>query len=117
MNGIEFGEGTILAPGVKIISANHDLGDLSRFEEGGPVKIGKSCWIGANAVVLPGVELGDHTVVGAGAVVAKSFPSHRILAGNPVAEIGRRCTMCLARIEDGNPGRTVCGRCSAAGSG
>lgn len=82
-NGIEIGDGTIFAPGVKIISANHDPQDLSQWKPDRPIKIGKNCWIGANAVILPGVELGDNVIVGAGAVVTKSFPGNVIVAGNP----------------------------------
>jgi len=82
-NGIEIGDGTIFAPGVKIISANHDPQDLSQWKLDRPIKIGKNCWIGANAVILPGVELGDNVIVGAGAVVTNSFPDNVIVAGNP----------------------------------
>lgn len=83
-NGIIIGEETILAPGVGLISANHDPMDLDRHLPGGPIRIGSYCWIGMNAVVLPGVELGDHTVVGAGSVVTRSFPEGNcIIAGNP----------------------------------
>jgi acetyltransferase-like isoleucine patch superfamily enzyme len=82
-NGLEIGEGTIIAAGVKIISANHDLDDLSKHEKTRPIRIGRDCWLGANAVILPGVELGDRVVVGAGTVVTKSFPSNCIIFGVP----------------------------------
>ncbi len=82
-NGIEIGDYTNLGPGVGIISANHDPVENDRHIPGQPVKIGKHCWIGMNAVILPGVELGDYVIVGAGAVVTKSFPSHVFIAGNP----------------------------------
>ena len=88
-NGIEIEDGTIFAPGVKIISANHDPQDLSQWKPDRPIKIGKNCWIGANAVILPGVELGDNVIVGAGAVVTKCFTSNVVLAGNPARTIRR----------------------------
>lgn len=48
-----------------------------------PVKIGKDCWIGANAVILPGVTIGDIVVVAAGSVVTKDIPSKVMIAGVP----------------------------------
>lgn len=54
-----------------------------------PVKIGKNCWIGGNAVINPGVTLGDNVVGGSGAVVTKSFGDNVILAGVPAKIIGR----------------------------
>jgi len=80
---IEIGDYSILAPGVGIISSNHDVYDLKSHIKG-KVIIGRYCWIGMNAVILPDVELGDHTIVGAGSVVTKSFPEgYCILAGVP----------------------------------
>lgn len=87
-NGIEVGENVIIAAGVKIISANHDLYDYSKHTKAAPIKIGDNCWLGANCVILPGVELGNHTIVGAGAVVTKSFTEGNcILAGVPAKVI------------------------------
>jgi len=68
---------------VKIISANHKIEDLSKHEKTRPIRIGKDCWLGANAIILPGVELGDRVIVGAGTVVTKSFPSNCIIMGVP----------------------------------
>lgn len=83
-NGITIGQRTIWAPGVKLISANHGLADDRAWVEASPLEIGDDCWIGANAVILPGVVLGNNTVVGAGAVVTKSFPEGNcVLVGNP----------------------------------
>jgi len=87
INGISIGDNTIFAPGVKIISSNHNKSDLSEQEYSKPIKIGKNCWIGTNAVLLPGVQIGDNTVVGAGAVVTKSFPINSIIVGNPAKPI------------------------------
>lgn len=87
-NGIEIGDDTIFAPGVKIISANHDPANGMEWAPAPPIRIGRRCWIGANAVILPGVELGDGCIVGAGAVVTKSFPAgHCVLAGVPARQI------------------------------
>ena len=84
INGIKIGDHTNIGPHVSIISANHDTRDNSRHIECGPVEIGNRCWIGSHAVILPGVILGDHTIVAAGAIVNKSFPiGHCVLAGNP----------------------------------
>lgn len=82
-NGIEIGDDTIFAPGIKIISSNHDPENLHTWETEKPIRIGKNCWIGANAVILPGVELGDRVIVGAGAIVTKSFEAGSVIVGNP----------------------------------
>jgi len=87
LNGIEIGEGTIIAAGVKIISANHNFEHFKEHEKNKPILIGKNCWLAANAIILPGVELGDRVIVGAGAVVTKSFPSNTVIAGVPAKVI------------------------------
>ena len=72
---------------VGIVSANHSLVD-HRLHDKSTVVIGKYCWIGMNAVILPGVQLGDHTVVGAGAVVTSSFTEgYCLVAGNPAKKV------------------------------
>lgn len=81
-NGIFIGENTLFGPGVRILSANHEIGDVEK--KAAPIHIGRNCWLGANAILLPGVTLGDDTIVGAGAVVTRSFPDGRVvLAGIP----------------------------------
>jgi len=80
-NSIYIGDDTIFAPGVKIVSANHDMKNNMAWANGGPIIIGSRCWIGANAVILPGVKIGDECVVGAGAVVTKSFSSKSVIVG------------------------------------
>jgi len=80
---IYIGDYTIVGPNVGIISANHDLYD-SRRHNISRVRIGKYCWIGMNAVIMPGVELGNHVIVGANSVVTASFPEgYCVIAGNP----------------------------------
>ena len=81
---IYIGKGTYIAANVGIITANHDLNDLTKAAPGKDVRLGENCWIGMNSTILPGVTLGEHTIVGAGSVVTKSFPEgHCVIAGNP----------------------------------
>jgi acetyltransferase-like isoleucine patch superfamily enzyme len=78
------GKGTYIAPNVGIFTENHDINDLSKRAGGEDVKIGEKCWIGYNSVILPGVELGNNTIVGAGSIVTKSFiEGNCVIAGNP----------------------------------
>lgn len=81
---IYIGKGTYIASNVGIITANHNPYNLDEHLPGEDVIIGKNCWIGLNSVILPGVCLGDNTIVGAGSIVTKSFPNGNcIIAGNP----------------------------------
>ena len=87
---ISIGKGTYIAPNVGIITTNHQQGSLAVHAAGEDVRIGNECWIGMNAVILPGVILGPHTVVGAGAVVTKSFADgHCVLAGVPARVVSK----------------------------
>lgn len=87
INGIEIGDNTIFAPGVKIISSNHKFSNFHEHEICKPIKIGKNCWIGANSIILPGVELADNTIVASGAVVTKLFNEKNIIIGGVPAKI------------------------------
>lgn len=81
---IHLGDDCFIAPNVGLITSNHDPANPERNSPGQDIKIGPRCWIGMNAVILPGVILGPGTIVGAGAIVTKSFPDGKvILAGNP----------------------------------
>lgn len=83
-NGIIIGDFTNIGPNVGLISANHDFYDNSKHTEAKPIIIGKNCWIGMGAVILPEVVLGDFTIVGAGSIVTQSFPDgYCVIAGNP----------------------------------
>jgi len=82
-NGIKFGSTIELGPGVAIISANHDTSDFLESKKERPIEIGSNTWIGANSVILPGVCIGDHVVIGAGSIVNKDIPSYSVAVGNP----------------------------------
>lgn len=85
---IFIGKGSYIAPNVGIITSNHNPQNLQEHLAGKNVILGEQCWIGMNSIILPGVKLGDKTVVGAGSVVTKSFPEGNIIiAGNPAKEI------------------------------
>lgn len=85
---IIIGKGTMIAPNCGIITTNHKKNDLEKHDEGKEVVIGEKCWIGMNSVILPGVKLANHIIVGAGSVVTKSFEEENIIvAGNPAVKI------------------------------
>ena len=80
------GDNTMIGPNVTIATAGHPV--LPRLREkvyqyNMPVRIGKNCWLGTGVMVLPGVTIGDNTVIGAGSVVTKSIPSDVVAFGNP----------------------------------
>lgn len=85
---IFIGKGSFIAPNVGIITTNHNLYSLKLHDNGKDIVIGEECWIGMNTVILPGVTLGDHTIVGAGSVVTKSFlEGNIVIAGNPARKV------------------------------
>ena len=89
---VKIGHHVNLAQWVTVTALNHIFKDANkRIDEQGistaPVTIGDDIWIGANAVILPGVTIGNHSVVAAGAVVTKDVPPRSLLAGVPAKEI------------------------------
>ena len=89
---VKIGDNVNLAQGITVTALNHNFNDPSkRIDEQGvstnAVTIGNDIWIGANAVILPGVSIGNHSVVAAGAVVTKDVPAHTLVAGVPAKVI------------------------------
>ena len=85
---ITVGRNCHVAPNVGLITTNHDIYHPNAHVKGRDIVIADDCWIGMNAVVLPGVILGNHTVVAAGAVVTRSFPDgYCVLGGIPARVI------------------------------
>lgn len=83
---VDIGNNVFFAPNVSVYTAGHPVHPAARgtmYEYGIPVKIGNDVWVGGNSVILPGVTIGDGTVIGAGSVVTKDIPSGVIAAGNP----------------------------------
>lgn len=91
---IYIGDYTMLGPNVTIATAGHPI--LPQLREKAlqfnmPVHIGRNCWIGAGAIIMPGISIGDNTVIGAGSIVTKDIPSNVVAVGNPcrvLREIG-----------------------------
>ncbi|MDO5653061.1 MAG: acyltransferase [Brachymonas sp.] len=93
---IMIGRGTYIAPNVGIITLNHDPMNLQHHLPGQDVVIGDACWIGMNAVILPGVRLREHTTVAAGAVVTRSFDEPGLVIGGVPARILKRLPLASA---------------------
>ena len=89
-NKIIFGNNIELAPGVSIISSNHDSSNLRKHVNSNPIIIGNNVWIGTNATVLPGVNIGDNVIIGANSVVTKNIESNSIAVGNPCKVIKKK---------------------------
>ena len=91
---IYVGDCTMFGPNVTVATAGHPILPELRekaYQYNMPVRIGRNCWIGAGAIILPGVTIGDNTVIGAGSVVTKDIPANVVAVGNPcrvLREIG-----------------------------
>lgn len=93
-NKLAIGDRTLVAPGCLITDHNHGIRAgvriVDQVDEARPVVIGADAWIGANSCVLPGVRIGNGTVVGAGAVVSRDLPDNCVAVGVPARIIGFR---------------------------
>lgn len=93
---IYVGDGTMFGPNVTVASAGHPILPSLRekaYQFNMPVHIGKNCWLGAGVLVMPGVSIGNNSVIGAGSVVTKDIPENVVAVGNPcrvLREIGER---------------------------
>ncbi len=83
---VVFGDNVMIAPNCDFYTAGHPL-DAERRDAGleyaYPIKVGNNVWIGGNVVILPGITIGDNTVIGAGSVVTKDIPPGVVAFGNP----------------------------------
>ena len=97
LNGkITIGEDVLMGPDVIMMSTSHAYSDLNMpintQGEGKekPIFIGDNVWVGTRVIILPGVSIGGHSIIGSGAVVTKSFPDYSIIGGNPAKLIKKR---------------------------
>jgi lipopolysaccharide O-acetyltransferase len=95
IDSVVVGPGTLIASNVFITDHDHGIpaGLTPVYEEplaGGPVRIGRCCWLGERVCVLRGVTIGDGTIVGAGAVVTRDLPPNVIAAGAPARVVRER---------------------------
>jgi maltose O-acetyltransferase len=88
---ITIGDNTAFGPEVMLITGKHEIGDRMSGRMGTlipePITIGKGCWLGARVMVLPGVTIGDYSVIAAGAVVSRDIPPNSVAAGVPAKVI------------------------------
>lgn len=83
---IYVGDCTMFGPNVTIATAGHPLLPSLReqgYQYNAPVHIGRNCWFGAGVIILPGITVGNNTVVGAGSIVTKDLPDNVVAVGNP----------------------------------
>ena len=85
--GIEFEDGVMLAPAVRIATINHDFYERHTKYTYGKVTIKKNAWIGMGATICPGVTIGQYAIVAAGAVVTKDVPNYAVVGGCPAKVI------------------------------
>ncbi|MCC8073069.1 MAG: sugar O-acetyltransferase [Clostridiales bacterium] len=82
--GIYIGDNALIGSYVVMATINHSLSPENRADNHpSPIHIGKNVWIGSGAIILPGVTIGDNTVVGAGSIVTKDLPANVVAVGNP----------------------------------
>ena len=86
---VTIGSNVLFGPGVQVYTACHPLDHVNRrtLEFGNEIRIGDDCWIGGNAIILPGVTIGHRCIIGAGAVVTKNIPDDSLAVGNPARVI------------------------------
>ena len=88
--GITIGDGALIGHNVVLATLNHDIDPRRRSDmHPAPIFVGNNVWIGANATILPGVTIGDGSIVAAGAVVTRNIPINVIVGGVPAKIIKR----------------------------
>ena len=104
--GVTLEADVFLGPSCVFTNVTHPRANVSRKEAYEPTRVQRGATVGANATILPGVTIGHHAMIGAGAVVTKDVPPHAIVVGAPAARIGWACA-CGETL----PESLVCARC------
>ncbi|WP_299725484.1 sugar O-acetyltransferase [uncultured Tateyamaria sp.] len=89
---VRIGSGTMIGTGAQILCADHHRDPVKRragIERALPVTLGENVWIGAGAIILPGVTIGDRSIVGAGSVVTRDVAADTTVVGNPARAVAR----------------------------
>ena len=82
--GVYIGENSLIGHNVILATLNHEMDPYHRADlHPKPIHIGKRVWIGSGSMILPGITIGDNSIVGAGSIVTKDVPPNVIVAGNP----------------------------------
>lgn len=86
--GVTLGDGCQIGHNVVFATLNHDVNPAMRsYTYPAPIVLGRKVWVGSNATILPGVTIGDNSIVAAGAVVTKDVPANTIVGGVPARRI------------------------------
>ncbi len=111
---IEIGRECLFGPNVTLCTTGHPISPAHRMDGmySFPIKIGNRCWIGANSIIMPGVTIGDNSVIGAGSVVTRDIPDNVVAFGSPCRvhrKIDERDEICYFRDRrfDEQPERTA----------
>ncbi|OBQ55635.1 hypothetical protein VQ01_09120 [Tamlana sp. s12] len=97
-NDTIIGDDVMMGPNVSILSGSHNFDriDIPMTQQGAPIRraviIGSDVWIGTRSIILPGVRVGNHSIIAAGSIVTKDVPEWAIVGGNPAKVIKYRNT-------------------------
>lgn len=90
MADISIGELSCIGKDVYLLTGSHDIGRSTFDLITRPITIGNGCWVATASIVLPGVQIGDYSVIAAGSVVSKNVDINSVVGGNPAKVLKKR---------------------------